>query len=268
MMRLPSADFHHAGGPARQRRLIDDAQPASEAEELQPVPFFQSSHQRQHFAHGLLKRTDLRDLGADVHLQPPQAQVLQLARPRVNALDLLERDAELVLVGAGGDLLVRVRFHVRVHAHGHRRGLLQARRHAVDALQLRLALSIERIDPLPQGELDFAFGLAHAGKGALAGVAPGRHHPLQLAAADDVEPAAQPGQRPQHGLVRVGLDGEADQVLHSGQGLVQVLEMLRQRMLRIDVKRRAEAPREGLDGDPFAAKRVADVTKVMHGAGV
>ena len=267
-MRLPSADFHHAGRPAGQRRLIDDAQPAADAEEFQPVLLFQPRHQRQHFAHRLLERLDFRDLRADVHLQPAQAQVLQFARPRINALDLLEGDAELVLVGAGRDLLVRVRLHVRVHAHRHGRPFLQARGHAVDALQFRLALGVERVNALPQGELDFAFGLAHAGKGALARVAAGRHDPLQFAAAHDVESAAEPGQHPQDGLVRVGLDREADQVVQAGQRAIQVLEMLRQSMLRIDVKRRAKAPRQGLDGDPFAAQALAEVTKVMHRARV
>ena len=76
------------------------------------------------------------------------------------------------------------------------------------------------------------------------------------------------GQRAQHGQVGVGLDREADQVLHAGQRAVQVLEMLRQRVLRIDVKRRAESPRQRLDGHPFAAKLVPNVTKVMHGPGV
>ena len=218
MMRLGGRRLPPRGGAAGQRRLIDDAQPAADAEELQPVPLLQPRHQRQHFAHGLLERADLGDLRADVHLQPAQAQVLQLARPRIDALDLLEGDAELVLVGAGGDLLVRVRLDVRVHAHRHGRRLVQARRHAVDALQLRLALGVEGINALPQGELDLAFRLAHAGKGAAARVAAGRDHPLQLAAADDVEAAAQPGQRAQHGQVGVGLHGEADQVVHARPG--------------------------------------------------
>jgi hypothetical protein len=39
-------------------------------------------------------------------------------------------------------------------------------------------------------------------------------------------------------------------------------------MLRIDVKGRAEAPGERFDGHPFTAKLVADVTEIMHGAGV
>ena len=180
------------------------------------MPLFEPDQQRPHLAHGPLERADLGDLRADVHLQPAQPQVPELARPRIDALDLLQRDAELVLIGAGSDLLVRVRLHVRVHAHGHGRQLLQPPRHLVDALQLRLALRVEGVDPPIEGELDFAFRLAHARKGASARVAAGRDHPLQFASADDVEPAAQPGQRAQDGLVGVGFDGEADHAVDPG----------------------------------------------------
>ena len=128
--------------------------------------------------------------------------------------------------------------------------------------------ALKRINPLPEGEFDFALRLAHAGERALAGVAAGRHHPLQLAPADDVESAAQLRQHAQDGLVGVGLNGEADQVLHAGQGPVQVLEMLRQRVLRIDVEGRAESSRERLDGHALAVEPIAGVMKVMHGAGV
>ena len=264
MMPLAADDLPPRRGAAGQRRLIDDAQPAADAEELQPVPLLQPRRQRQHLAHGLLERADLGDLRADVHLHSAQAQVLELARARVDALDLLEGNAELVLVGAGGDLLVRVRLHVRVHAHRHGRLLVQARRHAVDALQLRLALGVERVNPLPQGELDLAFRLAHARESAFPRVAAGGDHPLQLAAADDVEPAAQQRQRAQHRPVRVGLHGEADQVVHAGHSLVQRLEMLRQRALRIDVERRAELLGEGLNADAFAKQFVPGITKIVH----
>ena len=163
---------------------------------------------------------------------------------------------------------MRVRLHVRVYAHRHRRDLLQACRHAVNSLQLWLALGVEGVDPLPQGELDFAFRLAHPREGASARVTSSRDHPLQLATAHDVESAAEPGQQPQHGLIRVGLHGEADQVLHSRQGLVELLETRGQRMLRVEVKGRPKALGERLDGDLFTAKLVADVTEIMHGAGV
>jgi hypothetical protein len=58
------------------------------------VHFFQAQRERQDFADRLFKRADRRDLRADVHLQPPQAQVFQPGRPRVNGLDCVEGDAD------------------------------------------------------------------------------------------------------------------------------------------------------------------------------
>ena len=197
-MFFAAADFHHAGRAAGQRGLIDDAQPAADAEKFQLVFFRQPSHQRQDFSHRLFKRRHGGHLRADVHLQSAQPQIFQLARAGINALDLLERDAEFVFVGAGGDFRVRVRLHVRVHAHGDGRDFFQPRGDAVDALQFRLALDVERINVLPQREFNFRLRFAHAGKNALARVAARRDDAPQFAAADDVEAAAEIRQRPQH----------------------------------------------------------------------
>jgi hypothetical protein len=38
-----------------------------------------------------------------VHLQTAQPQIFQFARAGINALDLLQRDAKFVFIGAGGD---------------------------------------------------------------------------------------------------------------------------------------------------------------------
>ena len=95
-----------------------------------PCRFCSRCTSGNHFAHRLLERRHGGELRADVHLQAAQPQVLQLAGAGIDALDLLEGDAEFVFVGAGGDLGVRVRVHVRIHAHGHGRDFLQARGHA------------------------------------------------------------------------------------------------------------------------------------------
>ena len=153
---------------AGQRRVVNNAQAAADAEKFQTVFVFQALHQRQHFAHGLLERIDVRDLRADVHLQSAQAQVFQFAGARVDAFDFLERDAEFIFVSAGGDFGVRVRLDVRVHAHGDGRDFFQARGDAVDALQFRLALGVEGINALLERELDFLLGFAHARENAFA----------------------------------------------------------------------------------------------------
>ena len=58
--------------------------------------------------------------------------------------------------------------------------------------------------------------------------------------------------------------GEADQVVHRRQRGVEFLEMLRQRALRIDVKRRAEFFGQRFDGHAFAKQLVSDVMKIVH----
>ena len=67
---------------------------------------------------------------------------------------------------------------------------------------------------------------------------------------------------------RLELDFMAKQTRWStgASARVQLLEMVRQRALRIDVKRRAEFARQRLDGDAFAEQLVADVTKIVHDA--
>ena len=77
---------------------------------------------------------------------PRRRRFFNLRGAGVDAFDFFERDAEFIFVGAGRDFRVRVRFDVRIHAHGDRRDFLHARGDAVDALQFRLALGIERIN--------------------------------------------------------------------------------------------------------------------------
>ncbi len=71
-------------------------------------------------------------------------------------------------------------------------------------MQFRFALRIERVNPLAQGELDFRFAFAHTGEGTFGGVAARRDNALELAAADNVKAAAEPGEGAQDGEVGVG----------------------------------------------------------------
>ena len=123
--------------------LVNDSQAAADAEKFEPVFSLQPFHQRQNLAHGLLKWAGLRDLRADVHLQSAQAQIFQFARAGINALDLLELNAEFVFIGAGRDFCMGVGVHARVHPHRHGRDLFEAGGDAIDAQQFRLAFHVE-----------------------------------------------------------------------------------------------------------------------------
>ena len=198
---------------AGQRRVVNDAQSTPDAEELEVVFRREFLHERQHFFHRQFEWLHLRKLRANVHLNAAQPQVLQLARARIHAFHLLERDAELVRVSAGRDFCVCARVDVRVHAHRHRRNLLHARRDSIDALQLRFALDVERVNPFAQRELDLGLRLANAGKNALLRVPACRDHAAQFPFAHDVESTAEIGERPHHGEVRVRLHRIANHVV-------------------------------------------------------
>src|SRR5262249_19116594 len=88
------------------------------------------------------------------------------------------------------------------------------------------------------------------------------------AAAYDVETTSFASQGAEHGAVRIGFDGETDQVLDAAHSAVQFSKMFGQGALRVDVKRRAEFAGEPFDRNPFAIERVPDVMKIMHRAGI
>src|SRR5207247_7080336 len=102
------------------------------------------------------------------------------------------------------------------------------------------ALDVERINAAAEGKFDFPLGFADAGEGAFLRRPPGGNDAAQLAFADDVEPAAEIGERAQDREIGVGLDRVADQVIERRERSVELLEMVRQRALRIDVEWRAK----------------------------
>src|SRR5207237_71256 len=105
------------------------------------------------------------------------------------------------------------------------------RRNAIDALQLRLALSVEGINALFESEFDFARRFSDTGKRAFARVTPGSHHALQFAAADDVETAARFGERAQNGSVGFGLDRKGNEMILARHRAIELFEMAGQCLL-------------------------------------
>lgn len=70
-----------------------------------------------------------------------------------------------------------------------------------------------------QGAAHVVAGLADAGEHHLGRIAAGGQDTLQLTAGNDVETGAEARQHIQHPEVGVGLDREADQVRHAGEGV-------------------------------------------------
>ena len=129
--------------------------------------------------------------------------------------------------------------HIGVHADGHRRDFLELAGDAVDAFEFRFAFHVKTIDPLAQSEGDFILRLAHAGKDAFTRVAPGGNDPLDLAPAYGIEAASQIRQRTHDAEVGVGFHGETDQVSQRRERGVETVEIIRQRLGRVDIQRTA-----------------------------
>ena len=83
------------------------------------MAFFQLPCERCNFFDRFDKGRDRGQLRADVHLEPAHANVGEFfGCAFVEASDGIEVDAEFVFRFAGGNVLVRFRVDIRVHAHG------------------------------------------------------------------------------------------------------------------------------------------------------
>jgi len=122
-----------AGGTALQRRVINDAQAAADAEELQPCFSSIVSPAAAPSATASSKGRTEVSLRADVHLANRGGGCFSIRCARVQGLDVFNGNPELVLISARRDFCVRAGVHIRVYAHGDRRNFFPARGDAVDA---------------------------------------------------------------------------------------------------------------------------------------
>src|SRR5437870_3348950 len=83
---------------ALQRSTIDDAHSAADAEEFNAVVGFQFTHKWRNFVDRRGEWLRLCDLRPDMHLHPHDVDVGHPRGARVDRAELLERNAELVLM--------------------------------------------------------------------------------------------------------------------------------------------------------------------------
>jgi len=160
---------------------------------------------------------------------------------------------------------VRVRIDVGIHPDRDRRLHAELAGDVVDAGELRLALDVEGEDPVLQGELDLALGLADAGKHARADRGPGREHAADLAAAHQIEARAEVREMAEDRDVRVGLHRVAELRIQAGEPALQPLEIILHRRGTVDVGGRAVELRNRGDVDGFAVEIGAGIVEVVHG---
>ena len=158
------------------------------------------------------------------------------------------RDAELVVLQAGGDVGVRAGVDVRVHAQADRRTPTQRQRLGIEQVELGHALDVEAAHTGVQRLAHLGAGLAHAGEHDPRCITAGGQHACEFAAGDDVESAAGLREGLQHGEAGIGLHRVAHQVRPAAQRLLVGLQRRQHGAPRVHVQRRAVAPRQLVQG--------------------
>ena len=116
---------------------------------------FQLAHQWRHFFDCARERLRVGDLRSDVHLHADNLNVAHSGRAFINRPYLIQCDAELVLLGTGRDVLMRMRVDIRVDAQCDWRAHFLCAGDALDRLQFSFTLDVEAVDASLQRVLDF-----------------------------------------------------------------------------------------------------------------
>lgn len=178
---------------------------------------------------------------------------------------MLQRDAELVVALARGDLGVGMRVDIRVDADGDGGLDAEGAGDVVQPRQLGLALDVKREDAVFQGQLDLGLGLAHAGKDALLDIPAGSDDAANFAAAHEIETRPQVREVPQHGQARIRLHRIAELEIQSREAGLEPAAVVGHRRGAVDVGRGTVQPGDGGEVDRLTLQLGARVMKVMHG---
>ena len=224
-----------------------------------------SSASCAHQPEGVAERLQVGDLAADVHVDAGHGDARQIAGRGVELACLAVGNAELVLRLAGGDLGVRPGVDVRVDAQRDARRLAEAGGNLAQRAQLRLALDVEAEDALLERVSHLGARFADAGENDARGRHAGGERPAQLAFRHDVHAGAELAERRQDGLVRVRLDGEANERVVVGKGLGQHAVVPGERRRRIAIEGRAHLGGEARELDVLGVKHAVLVMEVVHG---
>ena len=262
----------HRGIGRRQRRrfavgVIGNAEPAAEIDMLDVVAVgAQRLHEIGKNPERGFHLGEIGDLAADMHVGAGHLDARQLGRAGIDLARPRDRNAELVLGLAGGDLGMGAGIDVRIDPQRNPRGLAGLDRKLRQQFQFGLGLDVDAENVRRQRRAQFGLGLADAREQDLARRNPRRQRALQFAAGHHVGPGAELGQRAQHRLVGIRLHGVADQRLLAGKGLGEDAVVALQRRRRIAIERRADGIREFGQVDGFGVQHAVAIVEMVHGA--
>lgn len=142
---------------------IGDAQPTAEIDMIDAVALLaQRADEAADLAIGGLERRKVDDLAADMNRKPVEIEPGKRREPIVHAQRLIDRDAELAVEPAGGDLGMRAGIDVGVDAQQGRGAAAALRRERRQQLSFALEFEVETPDPGIERRDQFGRGLADA----------------------------------------------------------------------------------------------------------
>ena len=223
------------------------------------------------------KRRDLLDcigerlrlgyLRADVHLHTDDVDFTHFRGTLVNRGETIESNAELILVRAGGNVLVRVWIDVGIGTQGNR-GAHPASagraRDPIDVIQLCFALDIKAVNALLERIRDFFGRFSDARESTLRRIATRRQHAIKFAAGNDIEARAFVGEHLQNRAIRVRFDCVTDQVIERRERGVEPRVVIQNCSRTVNIERSPELLSNARKIDTFAVQSAVAITKRMH----
>ena len=256
--------FHRQGrcgvGP-----LVRNAKAAAQVQAADVVALSaQGFRKLGHLLIGQPERLQVGQLRADVDVDPHHLQPRQRGGTGIDFLSAGDRDAELVLGFAGGNLGVGLGIHIRIDPDGDRSLGAQLLSHGADHFHLRFGFHVELADAAAQRQADFLFRLADAGEDD-----PVPRHARCLgtqvfALADHIHPRTGLRKGLEDRLVRGRFHRKTDQVISALKCFVEQPEMAQQGGGGIDIERSAHRRGDLGDGNVFGEKRAVAVEKMVH----
>ena len=195
------------------------------------------------------------------------AYYLDVREPRgepVLVLRTLYRDAELVLLEAGGYVRVRTRVHVRVDANGYPSFRAQPPGRLVYVYQLLPGLYVEHQYPGGKRVVYLALRLPYARIDDFLRQHSRRYRTVKLPARNDVRASAHARERPDDGRVGVRLHSVADDMRYTRERLVVYPEMPGKRFMAVNVKGGADFSRYVLKRDVLAEEPALHIPEIVH----
>ena len=140
----------------------------------------------------------------------------------------------------------------------------QAHRRARQRLELRLRFDVEAEDVFLEPEVHLAQRLADAGKDDPLARHARRPRPPQFPLADDVHSGAEPRQRRQHRLIRIGLHRVEKKRVLAGERVAERVEMLLDRRVRIAIEGRSDGFGDRRQSDVLGVKSAVAIGEGRH----